>query len=221
MEITEQTHKILNFSETALKDMELAARTCYKSEKRITTSSASKLITFLKEKGHGAMLEFGDATVKFVTDRGVTHEIVRHRLCSFAQESTRYVDYSPTKSEGEVEIQFIRPVWTKEDLIGFFYTWDRIKDINSFIRKDELEWIEAMKTAEDKYRRMRYLGRAPQDARTVLPNSLKTEIVVKANFREWVHIFNLRTNPKAHPQMVALMRPVQEEFARRVPEIFG
>lgn len=202
MKIIEQSHEIIKFSETPLQDIEVAARTCYKSEDKITETSATRLVKSLNKKGHTAMLEFGRAWVRFITDRGVTHELVRHRLCSFAQESTRYVSY-----DGNME--FIRPVWIPENMSAVtpHLAYDRFKT--------------ACEQVEYNYVYLLDCGWRPEQARTVLNNSLKTEIVVDANFTEWKHIFKLRTNPKAHPQMVALMKPVEEEFARRVPEIFG
>lgn len=220
MEIIEQSHEILIFPQRPLQDIEMVARTCYKSENRITETSAVKLVERLNKLGHTAMIEFGDIWVRFITDRGVTHELVRHRLCSFAQESTRYVDYAPTKDPEDVEMQFIRPQWMNPTLVGTYYDWDHIKDINSFITDLELDWLEAMKETEDRYRRRRILGDTPERARTILPNSLKTEINVKANFTEWKHIFRLRTSEKAHPQMTDLMRPLEHEFNCRLPEIF-
>ena len=104
MKIIEQYHEILSLPENNLQMLEKAGRTCYKSEDKITQDSAEKFVDMLVRKGHHAMIEFGDIIVKFVTNRGVTHELVRHRHCSFAQESTRYVKY-----EGEME--FIKPVW--------------------------------------------------------------------------------------------------------------
>jgi thymidylate synthase (FAD) len=152
----------------------------------------------LIDQGHHAMLEFGDIIVRFITNRGVTHELVRHRLCSFAQESTRYVRY-----DGRME--FIRPVW--------------FDDLSEFDRNIET-WKSAMLSAENHYRYLLEGGWRPEQAREVLPNSLKTEIVVKANIREWRHIFQLRTSRKAHPQMRALMIPLLTELREKIPVVF-
>ena len=144
------------------------------------------------------MIEFGSIIVKFITNRGVTHELVRHRLCSFAQESTRYVNY------GGSEIQFIKPVWFEaaEDM------WCKMR------------WHEAMEAAESYYNALVRNGWRPEQAREVLPNSLKTEIVVQANIREWRHILKLRSAPTAHPQMRALMDPLLAELRRKLPVVF-
>ncbi|MDY6893799.1 MAG: FAD-dependent thymidylate synthase [Thermotogota bacterium] len=175
--------------------MELAGRTCYKSEDNITNESAAKFVKMLIDRKHHAMIEFGDIIVKFITNRGVTHELVRHRLCSFAQESTRYVNY------GRDDIKFIKPVWIcMEHQLGL--------------------WKLAMSIAEDFYKALLREGWQPQQAREVLPNSLKTEIVVKANIREWRHIFNLRCSKNAHPQMRALMIPLLEELKEKLPVVF-
>jgi thymidylate synthase (FAD) len=160
------------------------------------------------------MIEFGDITVKFITNRGITHELVRHRHCSFAQESTRYVKY-----DGKME--FIRPVWGSEKLLGI---WNDDIDTDSYLRPNvcnaELTWFQACTNAERKYKTLLQLGWRAQQAREVLPNSLKTEIVVKANFREFSHILNLRCNPKSHPQMVALMKPLLIELHEKIPIVF-
>ena len=112
MKIIEQSHQILSINHpNILNQIETAGRTCYKSEDKITEGSAIKFTKMLRDKGHHAMLEFGDITVKFITNRGVTHELVRHRLCSFAQESTRYVDY-------QKEMEFIKPVWLENEGIA-------------------------------------------------------------------------------------------------------
>lgn len=197
MKIVEQGYEILYMSSFPLSQIERAARTCYKSENRITTDSAKALIKRLIDSGHEAMIEFGDLTVRFITNRGVTHEMVRHRLCSFAQESTRYVKY-----DGEME--FIKPVWWKVST-----------------KKEREVWLRAMENSEIAYQELLRLNWKPQQAREVLPNSLKTEIVVKGNFREWRHIFNLRCSSKAHPQMYELMRPLLKELQEQIPIIFN
>ena len=197
MKVIEQSHEILQHDEDMLKVIERAARTCYKSEDLITEESAERLVGSLIKRGHHAMLEFGSVTVKFITDRGVTHEIVRHRLCSFAQESTRYVNYN---NKG---FEFIKPVW-----------WDDWSPIERTIWKEQMCWVG------DRYNTLIGRGSTPQQARSILPNSLKAEIVVKANVREWRHIFTLRCNPAAHPQMVELMKPVLAEFQLKFPILF-
>jgi thymidylate synthase (FAD) len=179
--------------------IELAARICYKSEDRITDESYKEHIKRLIDRGHGAMLEFGNMVVRFVTDRGISHELVRHRLCSFAQESTRYCNYS--KDRFGSGITFIQPT-----------------DLNP---DQEHGWYLLCEYSEKEYFRMLNSGATPQVARSVLPNSLKTEIVVKANFREWRHIFQLRAIEKAaHPDMRNLMIPLYMKCRKVCPEVF-
>ena len=203
MKLIEQSHKILFLSDNPLALIELAGRTCYKSEDKITNTSKEKFVKMLKDRGHHAMLEFGWMMVRFITNRGVTHELVRHRLCSFAQESTRYVDY-------QEEMEFIKPVW-----------WDDLRQGNNHqISNNQQIWLSSMEFAEIDYNNLRKNGWHPEQAREVLPNSLKTEIVVGANLREWMHIFKLRCSPKAHPQMSALMIPLRDEVRKIIPVLF-
>ena len=166
----------------------------------------------LISKGHEAMLEFGgNITVKFICDRGVSHELVRHRVASFAQESTRYCNYG--KDE---HIQFIIPVWSdlQEGIINDL-------NLDCIINSNSIRWALSMYQAEANYLYLLNINkRTPQQARSVLPNSLKTEINVSANIREWRHIFKLRTANAAHPDMQALMRPLLDEFKCRIPLLF-
>lgn len=206
MKIIEQSHEILHID--GLERIEIAGRTCYKSEDKITKDSSNRFVKMLIKRGHEAMIEHGSATVKFITDRGVTHELVRHRTgIAFGQESTRYVNY------GGDDIQFIKPVWRIEPH----------EDRNHPLY-DKGWWATAMEQSEKAYKALLGHGWQPEHARSVLPNSLKTEIVVTANFREWRHIFKLRaigTTGKPHPQMQALMIPVLKEFASIHPALFG
>lgn len=196
MKIIEQSHEIISLPENLLQMIEAAGRTCYKSEDKITPDSAVGFVTRMRDHGHHAMIEFGDIIVRFITNRGVTHELVRHRLFSFAQESTRYVRY-----DGGME--FIRPVWWDETSIG----------------QREL-WTYAMAQCETNYQNLLNNGWRPEQAREVLPNSLKTEIVVKGNIREWRHMFGLRCSKKAHPQIRALMMPLLAELKEKIPVVF-
>lgn len=199
MRIIDQHHEILHISERALQTLEWAGRTCYKSEDKITDNSAEEFVEMIIKRGHRAMIEFGTIIVKFVTNRGVTHELVRHRLCSFAQESTRYVNY------GGKDIEFIRPVWV---------------DVSGDLNIGFLKFRDACIKAENAYNALLQEKWRPEQAREVLPNSLKTEIVVQANLREWRHIFKLRTAKAAHPQMRALMIPLLAELKEKVPVVF-
>lgn len=183
-----------------LKMLEKIARVCYKSESHITEDgeSAKKLITALIRSGHEAMLEHGIISVKFTVDRGVSHEMVRHRMASFAQESTRYCNYSGDRFGNE--LTFIKPS---------FFNIEEYRD-----------WKRTMKNIEKHYLKLIEMGAKPEEARSVLPNSLKTEIVVTANYREWRHIFALRTSPKAHPQIREVMIPLMQELREKIPVVF-
>lgn len=186
-----------------LEKIELVARTCYKSEGKIQEGSAAKMVASLIKSGHEAMLEHASVTVKFVVDRGISHELVRHRLASFAQESTRYCNYS--KDDFGSEITFIIPDYLEYKSEG----WNI--------------WKESMKQAEDAYFKMLDFGLSPQQARAVLPNSLKTEVVMTANLREWRHFFKLRalgTTGKPHPQMLEVTVPLLEDMKNLIPVVF-
>jgi thymidylate synthase (FAD) len=205
MNIVEQSHTILYpYTEhdwkTEYRLIERAGRTAYKSENRIDAESHTTFIKGIVSRNHLAVIEFGNMAVHFVTDRGITHELVRHRLCSFIQESTRYCNYGSGKFGNEVT--FIMP-----------------SSLEDILRKSE--WLQSCQDSEKQYLRLLEIGCAPQQARSVLPNCTKTEIVVKANFREWRHIFELRAVSKAaHPDMRLLMIPLYEEVRDICPEIF-
>jgi len=172
---------------------------CYKSEDRITAKSAPMFIKMLYDRGHHAMLEHCVASVKFICDRGVTHELVRHRIASFAQESSRFCDYHKDKFDGQIAV--IEPPGLSQEQRDW--------------------WMAACEQAEKSYMQMRKLGVAPQIARAVLPTCLKTEIWATANLREWEHICKLRCSPQAHPQMRDIMCKVDKIFVETIPEIFG
>lgn len=205
MKVIEPGYQILSpINGTELQLIERAGRTCYKSEDKITDESAKQFVAGLIKRQHEAMLEHSSLSIRFICDRGVSHELVRHRLASFAQESTRYCNYSKDKFGNE--LTFIRP---------FF--WDE----NSF---EYSRWLEVCKMAEDEYcRLMSQPGCTPQEARSILPNSIKTEVVMTTNYREWRHFFKLRaaraTGP-AHPQMEQITRPLLEELKTLIPVVF-
>jgi len=200
-----------------LKNIEAAGRTCYKSEEKITEDSASKFVPMLLARGHESVLEHQSFTVKFICDRGVSHEIVRHRLASFSQESTRYCNYSNAKFGNE--LTFIIPEWITTDQI------DLIRHMNEHNFMQVLEstkaWYQVMNESENNYNRLIKCQWKPEQARSVLPNSLKTEIVVTANIREWRTIFKQRTSKAAHPQMRELMCPLLDELKAMLPELFN
>ncbi|MBU0970932.1 MAG: FAD-dependent thymidylate synthase [Proteobacteria bacterium] len=210
MKIIEQTHEILSLPDQGLQLLERAGRTCYKSEDKITGDSAERFVGMLVKSGHHAIIEFGDMVVRLVTNRGVTHELVRHRHCSFAQESTRYVKY-----DGQME--FIKPVWCSHHLLG---RWTDQVSVPPGLTQAEQLWLKAMARSESDYQTLIQNGWKAQHAREILPNSLKTEIVVKANIREWRHVFALRCAKASHPQMVALMLPLLKEVQAKIPVVF-
>jgi len=182
------------------------ARTCYKSEDRANPIDDRYLVAKLIKNGHEAMIEHCSISVKFVCDRGISHELVRHRVASFAQESTRYCNYS--KEKFGKNITFIRPCFWEEE-------WKENIPENKYDI-----WYDAMLDAEEKYLELIEMGASPQEARSVLPNSLKTEIVITANLREWRHILKLRTAKAAHPQMLELMIPLAKDLHELMPLIF-
>jgi len=183
--------------ERILKAMEKYGRTCYKSEAKITVDSAKKLIASIMKNQHESVIEHEKVTVRVICDRGVTHEIVRHRIGSYSQESTRYCDYNKAG-----EIVCIEPIFWK------------INDPKYLIWKTTMEYLEA------RYNELIRLGATPQEARSVLPNSLKTEIIITFNLREWRHFFKLRCSKKAHPQMREVAVPLLAEFKKLIPIIF-
>ena len=191
-----------------IRAIELAGRTCYKSEDKITPDgeSAKKFVKMLIERGHEAMMEHSFLSVKFTCDRGVTHELVRHRLCSFAQESTRYCNYASDKFGRDV--RFVIPYFFETGFEG-----------ENNIPKFRI-WKSACERAEVAYFDLLDEGATPQEARTVLPNSTAAEIVMSGNYRQWRHVLKLRTARDAHPQMREIMCPFGEELKRRIPVIF-
>lgn len=187
--------------------LEKIGRVCYKSEEKITEGSAKK---FIKARigQHESVIEHSALTVRFICDRGVTHELVRHRLCAFSQESTRYCNYSGGMT-------FIIPPWI-DILEGEYDT--TVSKLDYAI--SDYQWIVHMLFSEIAYEKLIKQGLSPQQARSVLPNSTKTEIVMTANFREWRHIFKLRCDKAAHPQMRELMIPLLNECKELMPIIF-
>jgi thymidylate synthase (FAD) len=186
--------------EEILKKLERYGRTCYKSEDKITPDSSRKLITNILASGHESVIEHEKITVRIICDRGVSHEVVRHRIASYSQESTRYCNYSKGKFNNEITVIDVRPHLVNEESFDI--------------------WFNLMLACESAYNRLIELGNSPQIARDVLPNSLKTEIVITFNLREWRHFFRLRCSSKAHPQMREVTIPLFVEMKKRIPVIF-
>lgn len=227
-------------SENILKNIEQAGRTCYKSEDKITENSAKEFVKMILRRGHESVVEHEKITIKFICDRGVSHELVRHRIASFSQESTRYCNYSKDKFDNQ--LTFILPEWTDLESgyygksttdvhIGDFIAFSNNKDLSNYkkvaIQKDwdspqirNYLYLDSLLQSEYNYIKLLEVGWTPQQARSVLPNSLKTEIVVTANLREWREIFRQRTSKAAHPQMRELMCPLLDEVKGKLPVIF-
>ena len=197
-----------------LKHIEKIGRVCYKSEGNITEDgeSAKKFVKMLINRDHTAMIEHSSLSIKFIVDRGVSHELVRHRIASFAQESTRYVNYSLDKFGNEINVIDIRNGIILDNKM-------KNMDANT-IEVIINEWLLAMEDAEKHYMKMIELGATPQIARSVLPNSTKTEITITANYREWRNFFKLRIPNTAHPQMREITIPLLKELKNKLPIIF-
>lgn len=191
--------------EEIFKNIERCGRVCYKSEDRITADSAEKFIKGVIKSGHESVLEHEKITVKVTCDRGVSHEIVRHRLASYSQESTRYCNYSNEKFGSE--LTFINPCFWDDD-------GDHSKRLFNI-------WADEMQHIEDIYNEMIQCGAKPEEARSILPNSLKTEIVMTMNIREWRHFFKMRLSSRAHPQMREVAKIIYKEFTDRIPLLFN
>lgn len=186
--------------EAILKHIERCGRVCYKSENKITDGSARKFVENIIKRGHESVLEHASITVKFVVDRGVSHEIVRHRIASYSQESTRHCNYS--KHCFSDEVTFINPLFFDDSKYQYKV------------------WKNSCVKAEADYLLLLDQGCTPQEARAVLPNSLKTELVMTANLREWRHFLRLRTNKAAHPQMREVAIPLLRKLQEIIPVVF-
>ena len=200
MKIVQQSHEWITplNRDATLKRIEQIARTCYKSEGAIKPGSAEKMVAMLCKKHHYPMSEHISRSCKYITDRGVANEIVRHRIGSYAQESTRYCNYSKDKFDNGITI------------INHGYTGIVMKDV-----------VDACWQAEQCYLDMLKNGATPEQARDVLPLCLKTEIVCTWNLREWHEVLRLRTAKDAHPAIRELMIPVLHELQEVYPEIFN
>lgn len=183
-----------------IRKIERAGRICYKSEHNISEDSAEKFLRNIIKRGHESVLEHASISVKIVCDRGVTHEIVRHRVASYSQESTRYCNYSAEKFGNEITV--IKPCFWEEG------------------SREYAIWKESMELLEKNYMALLEEGAKPEQARSILPNSLKTEIAVTMNIREWRHFFRLRTDKRAHPQMREIACLMLASFQEKLPVLF-
>lgn len=178
-----------------LRHIERCARVCYKSEAKITEDSAYSFLAGIIARGHESVLEHFSFSVRFICDRGVSHEIVRHRIASFSQESTRYCNYG----HDEAGITVIRPPLPDQQMAL---------------------WLEAMEASEKSYLALLNAGATPQMARSVLPNSLKTELIMSADLREWRHFLKLRVDTAAHPQIREVAIDLAKQLKAKIPVIF-
>ncbi|NLA24618.1 MAG: FAD-dependent thymidylate synthase [Bacteroidales bacterium] len=197
-------------SEELLKKIELCGRVCYKSEDQITKESAIKFVKKLIDRGHESVLEHFSFSVRFIVDRGVSHELVRHRIArimSFSQESTRYCNYSKDKFDGQISVIDIAT--------GFKYDLKNTTD-----RAKYIVWNRAMEFAEMSYNMMIELGAAPEEARTVLPISTKTEVIMTTNIRDWRAFLDLRTSHYVHPQMREVTTLLLNKLKNKIPVLF-
>lgn len=244
MKIVQPTVEIIDHN-NLLRNIELGGRVCYKSEGAMGEGSDERLIEKLKSLKHESVFEHGVITVKFKTDRGVTHELVRHRLAAFSQESTRYCNYSKDKFDNEITVvdpfffdqdepvqDVVIPIPSfKDDGYVEYVHWGNAEDKSmrtgfgpsAIIKMNSLDvWFLTCLWANWGYHTLTtQFKRSAQEARSVLPNSLKTEIQVTANVREWRHILKLRTSRDAHPQIRQIMVPLAVELAKRWPILFG
>jgi thymidylate synthase (FAD) len=223
MILVKPSFEILDYPKDAVHCIAWTARTCYKSEYNpsvLLSEQDDAMTRKLIASGHHSTLEHEKATVKIICDRGVSHELVRHRIASFSQESTRYCNYSKDKFGNQ--LTFVIPPWVaveEGEYLPHLLSW--IKVIG--MEEASYAWFQQIRSAEEGYLGLLQLGWQPQQARSVLPNSLKTEIIITANLREWRHIFKLRAEGSAgkpHPQMLEIMIPLLKEFKTLIPIIF-
>lgn len=208
MQVIEQSVELMRDFDGAevMKFIEKCGRTCYLSQDNITDNSADNFVRNIIKRGHESVLEHFSCTFKIICDRGVSHELVRHRLASYSQESTRYCAYDTEKFDGE--LTFIKPCfWEKGD-----------KFVNPALCYEM--WEDTVKKLEFIYHSLRERGATPEQARSILPNSLKTEIVMTANLREWRHVLKLRTDKAAHPQMREVAFMILNVLKEKLPIVF-
>jgi thymidylate synthase (FAD) len=214
VKIIKPSSELIWITPNAAQVIEEAGRTAYKSEDKITPTSAYKFVrNLIHTKKHHSVGEHASASFRVITDRGVSHEFVRHRLASFTQESTRYCNYGMEKHGNQISV--IEPPGLKDISLND----DSCDSHSTYPALDS--WIKVMSVAEEEYIKLIKLGVKPQIARSILPNSLKTEFVVTANFREWMHIIDLRTSQNAHPQIIEVVKIIRDILAKECPCVFG
>ena len=205
MKITEASARLMNpfydeicddfYLQLQLKHVEKCGRICYLSEPKDPEGSTDKFIRMLIKNGHESPLEHGGCTFKIVTDRAISQEVVRHRLASYSQESTRYCNYANEKFSREITVI----------------------ESSGLAENEAREWLDAMEHLERTYLLMIDSGMKPEKARDVLPLCLKTELMMTANFREWRHFLKLRGSRMAHPGIRKIAKQIYEVFQRAIP----
>ena len=206
MRIVQPSVTLLSYTPEPIKLLEVCGRICYKSEDQITSESARKFLEMIKNRHHESVVEHAGATLHFVCDRGVSHEIVRHRLASYSQESTRYCNYAKDKFGREISVIMPFPKLTND---------------STATHRDQVgAWLLAMQQSEASYLALIDQGVSPQIARSVLPTCLKTELAMTANFREWKHFLTLRLAPAAHPQMREVAAMARDILIGIAPDMF-
>jgi thymidylate synthase (FAD) len=203
-------------NQSALHVIEKAGRTCYKSEDKITDKSAEKFCKMIQTRKHDSVMEHASVTFRIITSRDVLQELVRHRIASYSVESSRYCCYSPDKKG----MQFIQPAWISDEALE--------KELNlksgDPISHEQMPihiWYIQCEDTEGRYNTLiSECGWQPQQARVILPGCLKTEIVMTANFREWLHFLELRTSTAAHPDMRIIANMIQDKLSSLYPTIF-
>ncbi len=191
-----------------LQQIEKIGRVCYKSEDKITEDSAKKFVQKLIKLGHESVLEHIPFTIEFIIDRGVAQELLTHRIASRTAESTRFCNY------GKKGLTFIIPPWVDIEP-GMYDTVSHVWGLANF------EWASAMFDAATTYNSLLELGWSPQKARSVLPNSLKSEVITTMNLRQWRYVLRLRTAPNVHPQMAEIMLELLGIFKLAYPTLFA
>lgn len=199
MRIVQPSTELIRITPDAERAIEEAGRICYQSSHKIEPGSEVKFIERIMKRGHLSVIEHASASFRFICDRGVTHEMVRHRIASFSQESTRFCVYDNAKFGSEITV--IKPPGMSKDA--------------------EKAWRCAVAEAEHYYFQLLNAGCKAEIARSVLPNCLKTEIVMTANLREWLLVFGLRTSEAAHPQIREIMEVAQGILKKECPTIFA
>jgi thymidylate synthase (FAD) len=200
-----------------LKKLEMAGRTCWKSEDKCTLTSAPTFVKGILTKNHESVIEHHSISVRIITNRAITHEIVRHRLASYSQESTRYANYSRDKFGNEITV--ILPLWFYDVADKSFVDVSGSPELTAKLEQYNI-WLESIESSQKAYLQLLGMGQMAQEARGVLPNDLKTEIVVTMNLRSWRHFFRLRTDKAAHPQIRELASSMLIEFKAKLPVIF-